>query len=164
MVGTNVAHPSLTLGRWASANVTSPACLMKSFRSYTFTRKSASGARVQVPHIYKAGLISPKREAVSEIMRGIDRLVKKENSKNLRQKIQINKLLLFWGDWPDSSLKMISFFLFSWTEVLGAADYSSKMRERHLHELSCSGAARPHFSLSRRAEGCLSPCVGPPPQ
>lgn len=67
---------------------------MKSFRSYTFTRKSASGARVQVPHIYKAGPINPKRETVSESLRRLDRLVKKENSKNLRQKKQINKLLL----------------------------------------------------------------------
>lgn len=67
---------------------------MKSFRSYTFTRKSASGARVHVRHIYKAGPINPKREAVSESLRRLDRLVKKENSKNLRHKMPINKLLL----------------------------------------------------------------------
>lgn len=54
---------------------------------------------MQVPHIYKAGPINPKRETVSESLRGLDRLVKKENSKNLRQKKQINKLLLgdFFG-------------------------------------------------------------------
>lgn len=51
---------------------------MKSFRSYTFKRESALGARVQVRHIYKAGLINPKREMVRESLRGLDRLDKKE--------------------------------------------------------------------------------------
>lgn len=37
------AYPSLSLGRCASANVTSPACLMKSFRSYTRRSQSTHG-------------------------------------------------------------------------------------------------------------------------
>lgn len=45
---------------------------------------------MQVQHIYKAELINPKREVVSETMRVINRLIEKENSKNLRQIIQMN--------------------------------------------------------------------------
>ena len=37
------SYPSLSLGRCASANVTSPACLMKSFRSYTHKHQSVDG-------------------------------------------------------------------------------------------------------------------------
>lgn len=39
----NSTTPSLSLGRCASANVTSPACLMKSFRSYTCKHQSTYG-------------------------------------------------------------------------------------------------------------------------
>lgn len=51
---------------------------------------------MQVRHIYKAGPLNPKRETISESLRGLDRIIKKENSKNLRQKIQIDNFFLFY--------------------------------------------------------------------
>lgn len=81
----NSTTPSLSLGRCASANVTSPACLMKSLRSYTCKHQSTHGeARDTSSQRHITGLIYPKKEMVRFSERTTQATADKEDeSKNL---------------------------------------------------------------------------------